>query len=185
MFAGQIGELVERGQTLDRDVAQCQGAGCVEGPPVGFAVGSDPFSECDYVSYDGTRTGAAVDVIDGGDPSGVSRLPANAGNRYDYVRRDLRGPLSRAQPGSRTSSRASGSVDVGAVVDVDDEDGAVLFVDPEQDAVVAAAGAAEAGEIVAQRFAQPVGILRQWAGDEFDDRMHDPSRQPGQGSAGR
>ncbi|WKX01753.1 hypothetical protein Q3O43_28680 (plasmid) [Rhodococcus aetherivorans] len=29
------------GQTLDRDVAQCQGAGGIEGAPVGLAVGGD------------------------------------------------------------------------------------------------------------------------------------------------
>lgn len=71
--------------------------------------------------------------------------------------------------------RGSDSVDVSTVVDVDNEDGAVFVVDAQQDAVVTATGAAQALELVAQRFAQPVRISCQRAGDELDDRVRDPS----------
>ncbi len=60
------------------------------------------------------------------------------------------------------------------MVDSDDDDGVVGVVDAEQDAVVAASGAVEAGEVVAQRFAEPVRVLGEGSGDEFDDGVDDP-----------
>lgn len=63
---------------------------------------------------------------------------------------------------------------MGSVVNSDDNDGVVGVVDAEQDAVVAASGAVEAGEVVAQRLAEPVRVTSKRSGNEFDDSVDDP-----------
>ena len=68
----------------------------------------------------------------------------------------------------------SGAICVGTVVDSDDDDGVVGVVDAQQDPVVTAAGAVEASEVVAQRFAEPVRVLGEGSGDELDDGVDDP-----------
>jgi hypothetical protein len=66
---------------------------------------------------------------------------------------------------------------MGAVVDIDDQDGVVLLIDAKQDAVITAAGAAHTLELIAKRLAQPARVLRQRTADELDDRVHDAARQ--------
>ncbi len=105
----------------------------------------------------------------------MSSPPANTGNRYGYVRGDLHGPLQPcvAQPQDPLSGLRVGRC--GRGVDADDQEDTVLVVDTEQDAVVAAAGAAQALQLVTQRLAHPVRILCPRAGEELDDHTHDPS----------
>lgn len=66
---------------------------------------------------------------------------------------------------------------VGAVVYADDDDGVVGFVYAQQDAVVAAACAVKTFEVVAQRFAESVGVAGEGSGDEPDDGADDPRRK--------
>ena len=65
-----------------------------------------------------------------------------------------------------------GAVGVGAVVDFDD--GVVGVVDAQQDAVVTAACAVEAFEVVAQWLAEAVRVAGEGPGDELDDSVDDP-----------
>lgn len=56
-----------------------------------------------------------------------------------------------------------------AVADGDHQDCATILIDAEQDPVVATPRAAVGGQFAAQRFAEPVRIVGQRTGDEFDD----------------
>lgn len=60
--------------------------------------------------------------------------------------------------------------------DIDDEDDALLGIDPEQDPVVTATGTSQTLELHAQRLAHTVGMLREWTGDELDHRVGYPAR---------
>lgn len=55
------------------------------------------------------------------------------------------------------------------MVNADDEDGLVVFVDTDHDAVVTAASAAVASQITTEGFAQLLGVLHQGHSDELDD----------------
>ena len=68
-------------------------------------------------------------------------------------------------------------IDVGAVVDCGDEDGVLSVVDAQQYSVVATAGTVVGGEFLAQWFAESMRVVREWTGDEFDDRGGDFMRQ--------
>jgi len=78
-----------------------------------------------------------------------------------------------------------GAVGVGSVVDFHDDDGVVGVVDAQQDAVVATACAVETFEVVAQRFAEPVRIVGEGAGDELDDGVDDSWRESSEVAACR
>lgn len=67
-----------------------------------------------------------------------------------------------------------GAVGMGSVVDSDDDDGVVGVVDAQQDPVIAAAGAVQADEVVAQWLAEPARVAGEGSGDEFDDGVDDP-----------
>jgi len=68
---------------------------------------------------------------------------------------------------------SAAAVDVGAVVDGDDEDGVLVVIDAQQDPIVAATRASIGSQLSAERLAQPVRVVSQGAGDEFDDRRGD------------
>jgi hypothetical protein len=59
------------------------------------------------------------------------------------------------------------AVDLGAVADVEDVEGAGVFVDPVDDPAGAAPGSMTAGQRAEQRFADPVRVDRQGGLAEF------------------
>ena len=60
------------------------------------------------------------------------------------------------------------SVDVAASIDVDDLDAVFVLNDGVDDPVVAPTRRSESGKLTAQGFPDALGVLDEWAEDEFD-----------------
>jgi hypothetical protein len=72
------------------------------------------------------------------------------------------------------------AVDLGAVADVEDVDGAGIFVDPVDDPVGAAPGSVTAGQRAEQRFADPVRVDRRQR--TYRDGINAPYKRGATGS---
>ena len=106
-------------------------------------------------------------------PTGHAFLPdLNARDDQHDVRLALR-EVSDLRRSSRRRSGVRAVVDLRAVVDVEDVDGAIGLVDPVDDPVGAAAGSMTAGQGTEQRFANAVRVDGQGGLAEFQHRGGD------------
>ena len=99
-------------------------------------------------------------------------LDLNARDDQHDVRLALR-EVSDLRRSSRRRSGVRAVVDLRAVVDVEDVDGAIGLVDPVDDPVGAAAGSMTAGQRTEQRFANAVRVDGQGGLAEFQHRGGD------------